>query len=200
MLIWLHLTVPRLLCIHWNSLKHSRDVPISFVVKSGNFTHLDSSWNLVHVLGFDDGFQVVFQQFGEIVLQFRATKVSQDFSPVWRVLFRNHTAECSFCTRWCSRKKQHRQSTTITSVQLDRAQVLFTYRKFAQIWLLLSCQDFQGCWFSNSVGADQTEHLSGTRVWQPERQMPNIHEYGVNHFRVQFSVQVKFNVTSFSGK
>lgn len=50
------------------------------------FTHLDSLWDLVDVLRFDDGPQVVLQDFGEIVLQLRTSEVGQDFLPVWRIL------------------------------------------------------------------------------------------------------------------
>lgn len=42
---------------------------------------------MVHVLGLDDGLEVVFQNLGEVVLELRAAEVGEDFLPVRRVLF-----------------------------------------------------------------------------------------------------------------
>ena len=50
---------------------------------------LDSLGNVVHVLGLDDGMQVVLQYPGEVVLQLAAPEVGKDFLPVWCVLRHN---------------------------------------------------------------------------------------------------------------
>ena len=42
--------------------------------------------NLIHILGLDDGFQIILQDFGEVVLELAAPKVGQDLRPVGRVL------------------------------------------------------------------------------------------------------------------
>ena len=44
--------------------------------------------DLVDVLGLDDGFDVIFEQFGEVVLQFRTTEIGQNISPLWGFLLR----------------------------------------------------------------------------------------------------------------
>lgn len=48
--------------------------------------YLHGLWDLVDVLRFDDGPQVVLQDFGEVVLQLRTSEVGQDLLPVWRIL------------------------------------------------------------------------------------------------------------------
>lgn len=47
---------------------------------------LDGLRNVVHVLGLDDGMQVVLQYPGEVVLQLAASEVCEDFLPVWGIL------------------------------------------------------------------------------------------------------------------
>ena len=54
--------------------------------KSAQETNLDSLRYLVHILRLDDRLQVIFQNFGEVVLELRSTKMLQDLSPVWWVL------------------------------------------------------------------------------------------------------------------
>jgi len=48
--------------------------------------YLNSLRNLVHILGLDDGLEVVLQDLGEEVLQLRATEIGQDLCPVWGIL------------------------------------------------------------------------------------------------------------------
>lgn len=55
-------------------------------------THLDSSGNLVHVLGFDDRLQIIFKQLCEVILQFGAPEVRQYLSPVRWFLKSQQTA------------------------------------------------------------------------------------------------------------
>ncbi len=50
--------------------------------------YLDSSWDLVDILRFNDGFQVIFKKLGEIILQLRTTEILEDLSPIWRLLYR----------------------------------------------------------------------------------------------------------------
>lgn len=52
----------------------------------GEVVNLDGLWDLVDVLRLHDGTQVVLQDFGEVVLQLRASEVGQDLLPVWRIL------------------------------------------------------------------------------------------------------------------
>jgi hypothetical protein len=47
---------------------------------------LDRLGDVVDVLRLDQGLQVVFQDFREIVLQLRSPEVFEDFLPIWRVL------------------------------------------------------------------------------------------------------------------
>lgn len=56
-------------------------------------THLHGLGDLVHVLGLDDGPQVVLQDFGEVVLQLRTSEVGQDLLPVRRVLGQNNNKQ-----------------------------------------------------------------------------------------------------------
>lgn len=49
-------------------------------------TDLHGFGDLVHVLGLDDGPQVVLQDLGEVVLQLRTSEVGQDLLPVGRIL------------------------------------------------------------------------------------------------------------------
>ena len=51
-------------------------------------TYLNSPGDLVHVLWLDDGLEVILQDLGEVVLQFRAAEVDQDLLPIWRFLQR----------------------------------------------------------------------------------------------------------------
>lgn len=46
----------------------------------------DSFRDLIDILGFDDGLEIVLENLGEIVLQFRASEVSENFLPVRRVV------------------------------------------------------------------------------------------------------------------
>ena len=48
--------------------------------------YLHSLGDLVHILGLDDGPQVVLQDLGEIVLELRAPEVGQDLLPIGGVL------------------------------------------------------------------------------------------------------------------
>lgn len=48
-----------------------------------SLTDLDSLGDLVDVLGLDNGFQVILQNLGKVVLELRATEVGQDLLPVW---------------------------------------------------------------------------------------------------------------------
>jgi hypothetical protein len=41
---------------------------------------------LIHILGFDYGLEIVFQDLGEVVLQLTAPEVSEDLRPVGRIL------------------------------------------------------------------------------------------------------------------
>ena len=49
-------------------------------------TYFHRPWDLVHILRLDDGFEIIFQDFGEIILKLGATEVGQDFLPVWGIL------------------------------------------------------------------------------------------------------------------
>jgi hypothetical protein len=49
----------------------------------------DGLGNVVHILGLDDGMQVVLQYSGEVVLQLAASEVCEDFLPVWGILRHN---------------------------------------------------------------------------------------------------------------
>jgi len=42
-------------------------------------THLDSFWDLVDILWFNDSFQVILKDLCEVVLQLRATEIRQNF-------------------------------------------------------------------------------------------------------------------------
>jgi hypothetical protein len=46
----------------------------------------DSSRQLIHILWLDHSLEVVLEHLGEVVLEFRATEISQYFLPVWRVV------------------------------------------------------------------------------------------------------------------
>lgn len=48
--------------------------------------YLDRLWDLVNILRFDDGPQVILQNFSEVVLQLRTSEVGQDLLPIWRTL------------------------------------------------------------------------------------------------------------------
>jgi hypothetical protein len=69
----------------------------------GSVCCLDSPWDLVYILRLDNGFEVIFQDLGKVVydmsasacsmnvtskhtLQFRTTKVFQNFLPVWWIV------------------------------------------------------------------------------------------------------------------
>ena len=41
---------------------------------------------MVDILRLNQGLEVVFENLGEVILQFGATEVLEDFLPVWRVL------------------------------------------------------------------------------------------------------------------
>jgi len=48
--------------------------------------YLDGFWDLVNILRLYDGFQIIFQNLCEVVLQLGATEVRQNLWPVWRIL------------------------------------------------------------------------------------------------------------------
>lgn len=54
--------------------------------------YLHRLWDLVDVLRFHDGPQVVLQDFGEVVLQLGSSEVGQDLLPVWRILGKKETS------------------------------------------------------------------------------------------------------------
>jgi hypothetical protein len=41
---------------------------------------------MVNVLRFDESLQIIFENFGEVVLEFRTSKVFQNFLPIWWIL------------------------------------------------------------------------------------------------------------------
>ena len=57
-------------------IKHLRDGQVS----------LDGFRDVIDILRLDQGFEIVFQHFGEVVLQLGTTEVFQDFLPVGWVL------------------------------------------------------------------------------------------------------------------
>lgn len=86
-------------------------------VQHGLNRTLHSPWDLVHVLWLNGClhssrgntaevshstayFQVIFKDFGKVVLQFRASKVSQNITPVWRALKYTipHNNNVTLCT------------------------------------------------------------------------------------------------------
>lgn len=49
-------------------------------------TDLNSFRDLVDILRLDDGFQIIFQNLGEVILELRSAEILEDFCPVWWVL------------------------------------------------------------------------------------------------------------------
>lgn len=66
-------------------------IKLRFWVKHLSDGHdaFDCSRNVIYILGLDESFEVVLEDFCKVVLQFGTAKVFQDFLPVWRVLFKN---------------------------------------------------------------------------------------------------------------
>lgn len=60
--------------------------PRAVVFIRQNLAHipLDRARDVVHVLGFDHGLDVILEEFGEVVLEFLAPEVRQDLLPVRR--------------------------------------------------------------------------------------------------------------------
>lgn len=67
--------------------------------------YLHGLWDLVDVLRFDDGPQVVLQDFGEVVLQLRTSEVGQDLLPVWRILAQKTQSHVNKESTWNRRDK-----------------------------------------------------------------------------------------------
>lgn len=86
---------------------------------------LDSSWDLIDILGLDNGLEVVLENLGEVVLQFGATEMLENLFPVWRVVVA------------------------------------------AEVGLQLAAQNLQGSTLSDTVGTDQTKHLTGPGHGKP---------------------------------
>lgn len=101
---------------------------------------------MVYILRFDESFQVVFEDFSEVVLQFRSPKVFQDLLPIWRHLDTD----------------THRKVREMLCVKLLK----FTHIKSTQIWFEFSGEDLQGGTLANTVGAYETQDLTWTWNWQ----------------------------------
>ena len=85
--------------------------------------------------------EIVFEHFGEIILQFGAAEVLQDLLPVRRVLKYTNGGYSYFC------------------------QIIFStgvYVESAKVWLEFACEDFERRRLANAVGADQSKDLTGT--------------------------------------
>ena len=63
-------------------------VPLQLTVEHLSYSEvpLDRSGYMVDILGLDQSFQVVFKNLGEVVLQFGAPEVLEDFLPVGGIL------------------------------------------------------------------------------------------------------------------
>ena len=57
-------------------------------LRDRHFT-LYCSWDVVDILRFDQGFQIILENLGEVILKFGATEIFQNFLPVRRILLRD---------------------------------------------------------------------------------------------------------------
>lgn len=141
-------------------------------------TDLDGLGNLVHVLGLDDGLQVILQNLGEIVLQLGASEIGEDFLPIWgslndQVIYTSVLAGVWFGFRFVQNNRSafFHQATIYREHQNARHAAL-THVILPQVRLLFSRQDLQRRRFANSVGAHQPQNLTGSWNWQPGRGGP----------------------------
>ena len=96
---------------------------------------------MIHVLWFDQGPEVIFQDLGEVILKLGSTKVLENFLPVRRVLRGRDQA----------------------SVRRFSWKTHITHIVTAEIGLEFSGQNLQRRALSDTIGPHQTQHL--TRSW-----------------------------------
>jgi hypothetical protein len=93
-------------------------------------------------LRFDQRFQVVFEDFGEIILQFRSPEVFENFLPVRGVLKESFSATSPGKAGWW-----------------------FTDIVTTKVGLQFPGKDFQRCALANTVSSDKTEDLAWPWCW-----------------------------------
>jgi len=131
-----------------------------FMLRKISIFELDFFWFQSNV---DTNLQVFFQNLGEVVLEFGSSEVGQDLLPVWNLV------EASKVWLNTNETKYEEKIKRGTSLELT------THMKVLETsYLQLSSKNLESGRFSNTVGSDETQHLSGSghgesvkleRVW-----------------------------------